>query len=104
MQCVFRVFCIIFINFSLVHVVVLSDNVGHEQVMKSLVKVHEMPENCTPPSIDDFPSDLFTQDERRQGYVAIHFIASFYMFYCLALVCQDYFVPCIECCCEGLLL
>lgn len=59
--------------------------------------------NCTPPAIDDFPRDLFTQAQRRQGYLAIHFLASVYIFYCLALVCDEYFVPCIECICEGTL-
>ena len=57
--------------------------------------------NCTPPGIDDFPQDLFTQEERRQGWVIIHFLVSCYIFYALAIVCDDYFVPSMECICEG---
>lgn len=58
--------------------------------------------NCTPPAIDDFPRDLFTPAQRLQGYLAVHFLASIYIFYCLALVCDEYFVPCIECICDGM--
>lgn len=36
--------------------------------------------NCTPPGIDDFPDDLFTQAERRSGFVVIHFLVSLYIF------------------------
>jgi Ca2+/Na+ antiporter len=58
--------------------------------------------NCTPPGIDDFPTDLFTSQQREQGYVIVHFIVSMYIFYALALVCDDYFVPSMECICEEL--
>jgi len=58
--------------------------------------------NCTPPSILDFPSDLFTQSERRRGWVSLHFIASAYAFYLLAVVCDVYFVPSIENLCSAL--
>jgi hypothetical protein len=57
--------------------------------------------NCTPPGIDDFPPDLFTQEERRQGYVVIHFLVSLYIFVGLAVVCDDYFVPSMERISEG---
>ncbi|OXA44472.1 sodium/potassium/calcium exchanger 4 [Folsomia candida] len=60
------------------------------------------PLNCTPPSIDDFPDDVFTQNERRHGWVVLHGLASLYIFYALALVCDEYFVPCIESMCTGL--
>lgn len=58
-------------------------------------------QNCTPPAVDDFPPDGLTQAQRRQGYVLIHLLVSAYMFYMLAKVCDDYFVPCIECICDG---
>lgn len=58
--------------------------------------------NCTPPGIDDFPDDLFTQKERQSGWVAIHFLVSLYIFVGLAVVCDDYFVPSMERICEGI--
>ncbi|CAG7784715.1 unnamed protein product [Allacma fusca] len=58
--------------------------------------------NCTNPAILEFPPDLFTQDERQGGAIVIHFLASMYIFYAIALVCDDYFVPSIESICEEL--
>ena len=53
--------------------------------------------NCTAPAILEFPPDLFTQDERlNYGAVLVHILASVYIFYGLALVCDNYLVPAIE--------
>ena len=57
--------------------------------------------NCTNPAILDFPPDLFTQEERQSGAIAIHFLVSLYIFYAIAVICDDYFVPAIECICES---
>ncbi|EDV19631.1 uncharacterized protein TRIADDRAFT_33154 [Trichoplax adhaerens] len=50
--------------------------------------------------IDEFPKDIFTQQQRRQGAVVIHFIVAFYMFAALAVVCDEYFVASLEVICE----
>jgi len=57
--------------------------------------------NCTTPSVEDFPPDLFTRAQRVNGALAVHFLVSFYVFYALLLVCDDYFVPSIESICRG---
>jgi hypothetical protein len=57
-------------------------------------------QNCTPPAIADFPSDLFTAEQRRAGAIAIHVVICCYLFVMLALICDDYFVPCIQQMCE----
>jgi len=57
--------------------------------------------NCTAAAIHDFPPDLFTQSQRRHGALVFHFLVSIYIFYAIALVCDDYFVPAIESICEG---
>lgn len=57
--------------------------------------------NCTPPAIDDFPSDLLTEDQRREGAVLIHILISLYLFVALAVVCDNYFVPAVEKICHG---
>uniref|UniRef100_A0A8C6UNM3 Solute carrier family 24 member 2 n=1 Tax=Neogobius melanostomus TaxID=47308 RepID=A0A8C6UNM3_9GOBI len=41
----------------------------------------------------DYPTDYFTVEERRQGYVAFHMFGMLYMFIALALVCDEFFVP-----------
>ncbi|KAM9294130.1 sodium/potassium/calcium exchanger 4 [Gastrophryne carolinensis] len=58
--------------------------------------------NCTEPAINEFPDDLFNIKERQQGAVLLHIFCALYMFYALAIVCDDYFVPSLEKICERL--
>uniref|UniRef100_A0A8C9ETJ9 Solute carrier family 24 member 4 n=1 Tax=Pavo cristatus TaxID=9049 RepID=A0A8C9ETJ9_PAVCR len=51
-------------------------------------------------AIHEFPEDIFTNKERQQGGVLLHIIAALYMFYALAIVCDDFFVPSLEKICE----
>lgn len=51
---------------------------------------------CVPPSIDEFPRDPFTQKQRLQGWLAVHFLVLAYLCCMLAIVCDEYFVPCLE--------
>ncbi|KFP81499.1 Sodium/potassium/calcium exchanger 4, partial [Acanthisitta chloris] len=53
-------------------------------------------------AINEFPEDLFTNKERQQGGILLHIIAALYMFYALAIVCDDFFVPSLEKICEKL--
>ncbi|XP_062379712.1 sodium/potassium/calcium exchanger 2-like [Sardina pilchardus] len=41
----------------------------------------------------DYPTDLFSLEERRQGWVALHMFGMLYMFIALAIVCDEFFVP-----------
>lgn len=41
----------------------------------------------------DYPTDLFSVEERRQGYVVLHMFGMLYMFIALAIVCDEFFVP-----------
>uniref|UniRef100_A0A7G3AI51 Putative k+-dependent ca2+/na+ exchanger nckx1 n=1 Tax=Lutzomyia longipalpis TaxID=7200 RepID=A0A7G3AI51_LUTLO len=60
-------------------------------------------ETCeAPSSIDDFPEDLFTQTQRLQGGILLHFLATIYFFTFLAIVVDDYFLPSVECICVQL--
>lgn len=51
---------------------------------------------CVPPSIDEFPRDPFTQEQRLGGWLAVHFTVLAYLCCMLAIVCDEYFVPCLE--------
>uniref|UniRef100_A0A8C9N0Y8 Solute carrier family 24 member 4 n=1 Tax=Serinus canaria TaxID=9135 RepID=A0A8C9N0Y8_SERCA len=53
-------------------------------------------------AINEFPEDIFTNKERQQGGILLHIIAALYMFYALAIVCDDFFVPSLEKICEKL--
>lgn len=72
----------------------------NRRLMASPNGTHE--ENCTEPAINEFPEDLFTNKERQQGGILLHIIAALYMFYALAIVCDDFFVPSLEKICEKL--
>uniref|UniRef100_A0A3Q1I2Z0 Sodium/calcium exchanger membrane region domain-containing protein n=1 Tax=Anabas testudineus TaxID=64144 RepID=A0A3Q1I2Z0_ANATE len=41
----------------------------------------------------DYPTDYFSVEERRQGYVVLHMFGMLYMFIALAIVCDEFFVP-----------
>uniref|UniRef100_A0A8C6SP38 Solute carrier family 24 member 3 n=1 Tax=Neogobius melanostomus TaxID=47308 RepID=A0A8C6SP38_9GOBI len=57
---------------------------------------------CFSTAIHEFPTDYFTNKERMEGAVGLHVLCAVYMFYALALVCDDYFVPSLEKICERL--
>ncbi len=48
------------------------------------------------PQGDLFPKDLFTDYELEHGAVVLYIIGIIYMFYALALVCDEYFVPSLD--------
>ncbi|XP_037328698.2 sodium/potassium/calcium exchanger 3-like [Pungitius pungitius] len=73
-----------------------TDNSSLEEMEK------EESKNCTTPALHEFPTDLFTHQERTEGAVALHVLCTIYMFCALALVCDDYFVPSLEKLCERL--
>ncbi|XP_053679406.1 sodium/potassium/calcium exchanger 3-like [Anopheles nili] len=62
----------------------------------------EFERNCTPAAIFEFPSDGFTREDRRHGWILVHVVIACYCFWLLAIVCDDYFVPAIELMCKKL--
>ncbi|XP_012288710.1 sodium/potassium/calcium exchanger 3 [Orussus abietinus] len=59
-------------------------------------------ENCTDRSINDFPKDLFTYEQRKHGAVLLHTIFGLYCFVLTALVCNDYLLPAMDLICADL--
>lgn len=51
--------------------------------------------NCTQAAILEFPSDGFSRNQRKHGWIAVHILIACYCFWLLAIVCDDYFVPAI---------
>ncbi|XP_061577941.1 sodium/potassium/calcium exchanger 2-like isoform X2 [Cololabis saira] len=41
----------------------------------------------------DYPTDYFSVEQRRQGFVVFHMLGMLYMFIALAIVCDEFFVP-----------
>ncbi|KAM6455938.1 sodium/potassium/calcium exchanger 3 isoform 2-T2 [Liasis olivaceus] len=58
--------------------------------------------NCTEPALHEFPDDIFSNEDRRHGAVILHAFCAVYMFYALAIICDDFFVPSLEKICERL--
>lgn len=58
-------------------------------------------ENCTPAAIEQFPRPFIPDYIRKEGAIAIHIIVTLYSFLALAVVCDEYFVPALECLCDG---
>ncbi|XP_037646072.1 sodium/potassium/calcium exchanger 1-like [Sebastes umbrosus] len=50
----------------------------------------------TPHRKGDYPPDLFSVEQRQQGWVVLHVIGMVYMFVALAIVCDEFFVPGLE--------
>ncbi|ELW55808.1 Sodium/potassium/calcium exchanger 4 [Tupaia chinensis] len=71
---------------------------------KSVVLGHvsELTGDLKVSSIHEFPTDLFSNKERQHGAILLHILGALYMFYALAIVCDDFFVPSLEKICEKL--
>ena len=44
----------------------------------------------------DFPQDVFNLVQLRHGAILFHIVGILYMFYALALVCDEFFVPSLD--------
>ncbi|XP_053459483.1 sodium/potassium/calcium exchanger 4 isoform X2 [Nycticebus coucang] len=82
---------------------VLPDTWRNRKLMAT-VNMTQPTKNCTDPAIHEFPSDLFSNKERQHGAILLHILGALYMFYALAIVCDDFFVPSLEKICEKLRL
>ncbi|XP_067257419.1 sodium/potassium/calcium exchanger 3 [Chanodichthys erythropterus] len=47
-------------------------------------------------AVHEFPEDIFTKEQLKRGAILLHVLCAIYMFYALAIVCDDYFVPSLE--------
>lgn len=70
---------------------------AHAAVSRQLLSLEI---NCTPRAVEQFPGDLMTGEQRKQGLIIIHVLLAIYMFMGLALVCDRYFIPSLEILCE----
>ncbi|XP_041131272.1 sodium/potassium/calcium exchanger 4-like [Polyodon spathula] len=80
-----------------------SERWGNRKLMAMDMKNETLlPKNCTEPAIREFPEDIFTNQQRQRGGVLLHIFAALYMFFALAIICDDFFVPSLEQICEKL--
>lgn len=72
------------------------------QITFSKQDMEEDAKNCTPHSIEEFPADLFTAEQRHHGAVILHTFFGFYCFLLTAFVCNDYLLPALDCICTSM--
>lgn len=70
---------------------VLSSEVGHNASAQDHMPIAMA--SSGEHSKGEYPEDLFTLEERRQGAVVFHMFGMMYMFIALAIVCDEFFVP-----------
>jgi len=44
----------------------------------------------------EFPTDIFSLEQKRRGAVILHIVGVLYMFVALAIVCDEFFIPALE--------
>lgn len=74
-----------------------SYKIGAEKPLIPLINSKNV--SCINPAYMEFPSDIFSQRARARGAILLHIAIVCYMFYCLAVVCDHYFLPSLEECC-----
>ncbi|XP_061560684.1 sodium/potassium/calcium exchanger 4 isoform X1 [Phycodurus eques] len=88
------------------HGMIMQDHPDPERwgrrLMASVAENETEPKNCSAPAIHEFPDDLFTNNERKNGAILLHIVAALYMFLALAITCDEYFVTSLENICEKL--
>lgn len=47
------------------------------------------------PHYNRYPADLFSVEQRRKGWVILHFLGIMYMFVSLIIICDGFFVPAV---------
>ncbi|XP_053318669.1 sodium/potassium/calcium exchanger 5 [Spea bombifrons] len=75
-----------------VHLASSSRVTGKQRVRRDL----ENDTLCIVTPSSDFPGGFFTDQERKDGGIIIHFIIILYMFLAVSIVCEDYFIPSLE--------
>ncbi|XP_076391476.1 sodium/potassium/calcium exchanger 5 [Megachile rotundata] len=75
-----------------------EENVQRRYVRDTQEEVKE----CAERSIDDFPEDWFTDEQRRHGAVILHAFLGFYCFLLTAITCHNYLLPSLEHICTSM--
>lgn len=53
-------------------------------------------------SMDEFPDDLFSQEQRMNGAIVLHFIGAIYFFTFTGMLINYYYLPSVQCICDAL--
>lgn len=62
-----------------------------------LSKSQNTTKSCEMSSLDEFPKDIFSDSQNLKLISIVHFTVSIYIFCAIAILCDDYFIPSLEC-------
>ncbi|XP_054635875.1 sodium/potassium/calcium exchanger 2-like [Dunckerocampus dactyliophorus] len=69
----------------------LLEHLNDSDLVEGTVGAQQTPEIAM--NHGDYPTDYFSVEDRRQGFVVLHMFGMLYMFIALAIVCDEFFVP-----------
>ncbi|XP_050971066.1 sodium/potassium/calcium exchanger 2 isoform X5 [Labeo rohita] len=75
------------------HRTLLSTHLGYHSNLSEDTPVAMRSSAESNESMGDYPTDLFSLEDRRRGAVVLHMFGMIYMFIALAIVCDEFFVP-----------
>ncbi|KAF1745458.1 hypothetical protein MXB_3550, partial [Myxobolus squamalis] len=85
-------FLIILVNF------IQNLNLEKENILnKDIVEFNNFSnETCVPSSITQFPPDIFENSNYPKTISIFHLAVALYIFWAIAILCEHYFIPCLE--------
>ncbi|RXN30134.1 sodium potassium calcium exchanger 2 isoform X1 [Labeo rohita] len=84
------------------HRTLLSTHLGYHSNLSEDTPVAMRSSAESNESMGDYPTDLFSLEDRRRGAVVLHMFGMIYMFIALAIVCDEFFVPALTVITENL--
>ncbi|XP_059374629.1 sodium/potassium/calcium exchanger 2-like isoform X3 [Carassius carassius] len=75
------------------HRTLLSTHLGYHSNLSEDTPIAMRSSAESNESQGDYPTDLFSLEDRRRGAVVLHMFGMIYMFIALAIVCDEFFVP-----------
>ncbi len=75
------------------HRTLLSTHLGYHSNLSEDTPIAMRSSAESNESQGDYPTDLFSLQDRRRGAVVLHMFGMLYMFIALAIVCDEFFVP-----------
>ncbi|XP_051990026.1 sodium/potassium/calcium exchanger 2-like [Xyrauchen texanus] len=86
------------------HRTLLSTHLGYHGNLTEDTPVAMRSSALSNESQGDYPTDLFSLEDRRRGAVVMHMFGMIYIFIALAIVCDEFFVPALTVITEKLMI
>lgn len=77
----------------------VENSIRHKRYVNNLIESYNTNTTLCADSSKDFP-DILTEEELRSGAIAVVILVGIYCFTILAIICDKYFLPCVEVLCE----